>query len=100
MKRGHWRAAKRAARLEKAGRLNDARRELSAAQHAHDFDCKRLFEKCFASGRTLPALAMRPRPLSWPSSPEDEHPGKSGFGSTEPRLAHLFGCARRQRAAA
>ncbi|CAK0838221.1 unnamed protein product, partial [Prorocentrum cordatum] len=44
MKRGRWRAAKSVARYEKAGRVNDARRELSAEQQAHALDCERLLE--------------------------------------------------------
>ncbi|CAK0846610.1 unnamed protein product [Prorocentrum cordatum] len=59
MKRSRWTAAKSVARREKAGRLNDAWRELMAAQQARAFDCERQFEECLARVRRLLAPAMR-----------------------------------------
>jgi len=60
MKRGRWKAPKSVARYEKAGRLNDAWRELSAAQQDHALYCERQLEECLVRGRPLPMPPLRP----------------------------------------
>ncbi|CAK0810350.1 unnamed protein product, partial [Prorocentrum cordatum] len=65
LKRGRWKATKSVARHGKAGRPNDAWRELTASQKEHALDCERQLEECLARRAASAARRASYAPREW-----------------------------------